>query len=461
VVPVGKADLSPALPVWRDAIRVRLLGVADATGVSLVLIAAIALLGKSDVAVLALAGMPIVVAVFKLAGLYDRDELRLVPSTLDETPRLLQLTGLLALAATALLPLVLPGRLDGGEIVTLWASLFATVVAGRVLARATARRLSPVENCLVIGDIDQADRIRETLAASQARALVAACLPLRDKDVHDLGGPDIIRSLVRDLQVRRIIVAPPVSGSSGAVDMIRLAKAVGVRVSVVPEMLAAVGSVVEFDDINGTAMLGIRQFGIPRSAHLIKRAFDIVVTTIALVAAGPLLLAVAVAVRLDSRGPIFFRQIRVGRNGRRFWMIKFRSMVADADSHKDALRSLSNIEDGLFKVADDPRVTRVGRFLRSSSLDELPQLLNVLRGEMSLVGPRPLVVDEDEKVLGLYRSRLHVTPGMTGPWQVLGTRVSLDQMVAIDYRYVAGWSLWLDVKIMLRTVRHVARRGNV
>jgi lipopolysaccharide/colanic/teichoic acid biosynthesis glycosyltransferase len=142
-------------------------------------------------------------------------------------------------------------------------------------------------------------------------------------------------------------------------------------------------------------------------------------------------------------------------------MVKFRSMVADADAQKEALRPLSDADDGLFKVADDPRVTRVGRFLRSSSLDELPQLFNVLRGDMSLVGPRPLVVDEDAKVVGLDRSRLHLTPGMTGPWQVLDSRVSLDQMVAIDYRYIAGWSMWLDLKIMVRTVRHVARRGNV
>jgi lipopolysaccharide/colanic/teichoic acid biosynthesis glycosyltransferase len=115
----------------------------------------------------------------------------------------------------------------------------------------------------------------------------------------------------------------------------------------------------------------------------------------------------------------------------------------------------------MFKVFDDPRVTRVGRFLRRSSLDELPQIFNVLRGEMSLVGPRPLVIDEDAAILGLDRSRLHLMPGMTGPWQVLRTRVSRQEMIEIDYRYVASWSLWLDLKIVIRTALHVIRRRNV
>ena len=132
-------------------------------------------------------------------------------------------------------------------------------------------------------------------------------------------------------------------------------------------------------------------------------------------------------------------------------------MAADAEARKDELRSINEAGDGLFKITNDPRVTRVGRFLRTTSLDELPQLLNVLRGEMSLVGPRPLVVDEDAQVIGLDRSRLHLTPGMTGPWQVLGTRVPMQEMVAIDYLYVASWSMWLDLKLLC--VRFDTLRG--
>jgi lipopolysaccharide/colanic/teichoic acid biosynthesis glycosyltransferase len=171
--------------------------------------------------------------------------------------------------------------------------------------------------------------------------------------------------------------------------------------------------------------------------------------------------AIALAIRLDTKGPIFFRQVRVGRGGDSFRIWKFRSMVLGADATKDELRRLNEVGEGMFKLSDDPRVTRVGRFLRRTSLDELPQLFNVFRGEMSLVGPRPLVTDEDAQVVGLDRSRLHLTPGMTGPWQVLGARVPMQEMVGIDYHYVASWSLWLDIKLLVRTLRHVVRSGNV
>ena len=167
------------------------------------------------------------------------------------------------------------------------------------------------------------------------------------------------------------------------------------------------------------------------------------------------MLAIAFAIRLDSGGPVLFRQTRVGKGGRHFRMLKFRSMASDAEERKESLRHL-NQAAGLFKIHDDPRVTRVGRVLRRLSLDELPQLFNVWRGEMSLVGPRPLVIDEDAKVLGLDRSRLTLTPGMTGHWQVLGSsRIPMSEMVGIDYLYVANWSLWTDVKILLRTVPYV------
>jgi lipopolysaccharide/colanic/teichoic acid biosynthesis glycosyltransferase len=136
-------------------------------------------------------------------------------------------------------------------------------------------------------------------------------------------------------------------------------------------------------------------------------------------------------------------------------------MVVDAEAQKHLLRDLNEVGDGMFKVTNDPRVTRVGRILRATSLDELPQIFNVLRGDMSLVGPRPLVTDEDAQVVGLARSRLHLTPGMTGTWQVLGTRAPMQEMIGMDYLYVANWSLWLDLKLLVRTVRHVLRRGNV
>jgi lipopolysaccharide/colanic/teichoic acid biosynthesis glycosyltransferase len=204
-------------------------------------------------------------------------------------------------------------------------------------------------------------------------------------------------------------------------------------------------------------VLGLRRFGLTRSSWLVKRGFDLLGAAVLVVLAAPVLAVCAVAIRLESRGPILFRQTRVGRDGQRFQMRKFRTMVDGADQLKAQLRD-RNEAQGLFKIADDPRVTRVGRFLRRTSLDELPQLFNVLRGEMSLVGPRPLVVDEDSKVEGWHRRRLHLMPGMTGHWQILGSaRIPLNEMVKIDYLYVANWSLWSDVKILLRTVPYLLR----
>jgi lipopolysaccharide/colanic/teichoic acid biosynthesis glycosyltransferase len=182
-------------------------------------------------------------------------------------------------------------------------------------------------------------------------------------------------------------------------------------------------------------------------------------------AAGLLLLSpcfglIALAIKLSSPGPVFFRQPRVGRGGSMFEMLKFRTMYDGADRDKDGLRH-RNEADGFFKIADDPRCTPIGRLLRRTSLDEMPQLINVLRGEMSLVGPRPLVHEEDARIEGWFRRRLDITPGMTGAWQVLGSsRVPMSDMVTIDYLYRTNWSLWLDVKILLRTIPHMlSRRG--
>jgi lipopolysaccharide/colanic/teichoic acid biosynthesis glycosyltransferase len=197
------------------------------------------------------------------------------------------------------------------------------------------------------------------------------------------------------------------------------------------------------------------------SSLWVKRALDLCGASLGLLALAPLIVVIAAAIKLEGGGAVLFGQQRVGRRGRRFRMLKFRTMVPGADAMKDALRARNEAGRGLFKIAEDPRVTRVGRFLRRSALDELPQLLNVLKGEMSLVGPRPLVVEEDERIAGPHRRRLELMPGMTGPWQILGpTRASLGEMVAIDHRYVVDWSLWKDLKILLRTVPHVVgRRG--
>jgi lipopolysaccharide/colanic/teichoic acid biosynthesis glycosyltransferase len=199
-----------------------------------------------------------------------------------------------------------------------------------------------------------------------------------------------------------------------------------------------------------------------RFASGLKRVADISLALVLLVLLSPLILAIALAIRLDSPGPVLFRQARVGRGGTVFGLLKFRTMVDGADGRKSEFFHLNEAPDGLFKIANDPRLTRFGAFLRSTSLDELPQLFQVLSGRMSLVGPRPLVPEEDELIRGAYRDRLLMRPGMTGPWQVAGaSRVPLSIMVELDREYLDGWSVLGDLKLIVRTVPHVVRRRGI
>lgn len=403
----------------------------------------------------------------KLFGLYDRDEALLRRTTLDEVPRLFYVTTLGALATWLAAPAIFDGPLTRAEVVVLWIALLAFTVVARIAARTIALRLSPTERCLFIGEEEAAAVIRSKLTLHAGiKATMVAHL---DFDKTSPWSTDAcsaihlseIRERAQKLDVHRAIIAPRSADGGEMLDLVRTLKAVGIRVSVLPRLLEVVGSAVEFDDLHGVTVMGVRRFDLTRSTTLVKRSFDLVGALACLLAVAPLLIVIAVAIKLDSRGPVFFRQTRVGRHGTRFQMIKFRTMVADAEQLKASLADRNEAHDGLFKIADDPRVTRVGCLLRASAIDELPQLLNVLRGEMSLVGPRPLVLEEDQRIEGWHRRRLELTPGMTGQWQILGaTRVPLREMVAMDYLYVANWSLWTDVKILLRTVPHVlGRRG--
>jgi exopolysaccharide biosynthesis polyprenyl glycosylphosphotransferase len=399
-------------------------------------------------------GLVVLVAA-EMIGCYDAVVMR--RSTLDEAPDLAQLAAIGTFTAWLL---AAPGLGHAGVLAAFGGLLLALVLL-RTGARASVRRRFAPERCLVIGDPTVAGHIRRKVDASAANARVVAMLGLRPSESgRDLGGVAGLREVVAREGVERVILAPVSTDAADTLELVRMAKAVGVRVSVLPRLFDVVGSAVEFEEIDGVTFLAVRRFGLSRGERAVKRAFDLAGSGLALAAFAPLMLAAALAIRLDGPGPILFRQVRVGRGGRHFCIAKFRTMVPDAEARKDALRHLTP-PSGLFKLPEDPRVTRVGAFLRRTSLDELPQLLNVVRGDMSLVGPRPLVVDEDAQVLGLDRQRLHLTPGMTGPWQVLGSsRAPMEEMVGIDYLYVSNWTLWSDVKLMLRTVPFmVARRS--
>ncbi len=404
----------------------------------------------------------------KMLGLYDRDDVLIHKTTLDEAPKLFQMATLGALVAWLAGGFVIHTViLSRREALVLWLLLLVLLVLTRASARALMLRALPAERCLFIGDHRAARTVRSKLTGhGTVKAELVGHIDLEEVgnwSASGFSGDRLaeIRDLASQLNVHRAIVAPTSADGGEMLDLVRTLKAVGVRVSVLPRLLEVVGSSVEFDDLHGVTLMGVRRFEMSRSSGVVKRAFDLIGASIGLLAMAPFFAVIALAIKLDSRGPVFFRQLRVGRHGRHFELFKFRTMVQDAEAQKEALRDRNEAQAGLFKIADDPRVTRVGKLLRKSALDELPQLLNIIRGEMSLVGPRPLVLDEDRCLEGWYRRRLELMPGMTGPWQILGpSRVPLNEMGAMDYLYVANWSLWGDVKILLRTVPHVvARRG--
>ncbi|MGO9752462.1 MAG: exopolysaccharide biosynthesis polyprenyl glycosylphosphotransferase [Solirubrobacteraceae bacterium] len=405
-------------------------------------------------------GLPFfAILVAKVQGLYDRDEMVIRKSTIEEWRALLQAITIASICVYLSWRVLTSATQGAGMRIFLLLVASTTLLAliGRTLARNLARRLMTAERCLIVGDMDRCTHLAQTISAIDGVELVGGTA------IEQLGRstPNDLWRLVTDLDLHRLIIAPD-AGTSDAVtlELVRAAKLLGVRVSILPSVLAAVGGCAAFDELDGHTLLGVPRFGLTKSSAAIKRALDLIGSVLALVLLSPVMLGIALAIRLDSRGPVLFRQTRVGRNGKPFQMLKFRSMVDGAETIKRDLLDLNEARSGLFKIANDPRTTRTGRVLRVMHLDELPQLFHVVRGEMSLVGPRPLVAEEDGQIAGADRIRLSLTPGITGPWQICGPMTTpLSEMVKLDYLYISGWSLWRDVDILLKTAVRVLDRG--
>jgi exopolysaccharide biosynthesis polyprenyl glycosylphosphotransferase len=452
----------------RDAFFRRLLAVVDAVAATLALVVAVSLVSPGLTVLPAVVLLPpLVVLLNKAVGVYDRDEHLLRKTTIDEVPQILHTAFLFAVVVWLGESIFVSGGLTRAAVFALVGTAFAATVIGRAAARSLALALTPPERCLVLGSQSSATRVAERLGSARGvnahvigRIALGPVTRTAEPDPLLVGHVNSLAALLSEHAVERVVIAPDGHDQEEILQAIRLVKALGVKVSVLPRLLEVVGSSALFDEVDGITLLGVRRYGLSHSSEFLKRAVDIVVAAGCLLAVAPLLVALAVAIKLDSRGPVLFRQPRIGRNGRGFGMLKFRSMVNDAEVMKDDLRALNEAE-GIFKIKDDPRITRVGRFLRRTSLDELPQLLTVLKGDMSLVGPRPLVPDEDAMIEGWQRRRLAVKPGMTGLWQIFGSaRIPMREMVKIDYLYGANWSLWLDLKILFRTVPYIlSRRG--
>jgi exopolysaccharide biosynthesis polyprenyl glycosylphosphotransferase len=268
-----------------------------------------------------------------------------------------------------------------------------------------------------------------------------------------LGSVDNLPQLIDEQAIDEVIITLPWMSHRKTMRIVHECARRQVSARIVPDLFQLSLSKVDVNDLGGIPLVGVREVSIGQGALLIKRGMDILLAALALTLGAPVALLIALAIRLDSPGPIIFRQTRVGKGGKLFKIYKFRSMRAGAEDEMESLRELDEIDGITFKIRRDPRMTRLGRFLRRTSLDELPQFWNVLRGDMSVVGPRPNIPSEVAEYKEWQKQRLEVPPGLTGLWQVSGrSLLSFDETALLDIYYIENWSLWLDFRILLRTI---------
>jgi len=435
-------------------------------------------IGRREEWLLFLLFLPLWVAAARLYGLYSRDEERTDHTTIDDVGGVFHLVTVgtaLTFFAGSLSGMIDPNRL---KMAIFWLAAVAFMSLGRVLGRIACRHsASYLQNTLVVGSGGAAELIARKLQRHSEYGLelvgVIDDVVKEDPVKEDLAGFPYFSSLAiapflcRALSVERIIVAFPCAERQRVVSLIRELRELDIQIDVVPFFFDVLSPSMDVHSIEGLPLLGLRPARLPKSSILFKRAMDLALSALALLVLAPLFGLIAIAVRLDSKGPVFFRQVRMGRKDRTFRIFKFRTMQMDADERKSAVSHLSKHahaggDPRMFKISDDPRVTRVGRLLRRYSLDELPQLLNVFTGDMSLVGPRPLILEEDHFVSDWARHRLDLKPGVTGPWQVLGRdEIPFGEMVELDYAYVTNWSVSGDLKLILRTVPVLVRGSAV
>jgi exopolysaccharide biosynthesis polyprenyl glycosylphosphotransferase len=276
-----------------------------------------------------------------------------------------------------------------------------------------------------------------------------------------LGTLEHLPDVLDNHRVDEVIIADPDFPQQQAVELVDQCHQRGVRVRIAPSTMEILIHRAEFVPGQSVPLFELRPPVFEGVDFLLKRTFDVVGAVLLLFFASPVLLAIALAIKLSSRGPVFYASIRPGIGGQPFQCWKFRTMYRDADQRQADLESINEASGALFKIKDDPRMTPVGRFLRRFSMDELPQLWNVVRGEMSLVGPRPLPLRDYERLEDWHKKRYLVLPGITGLWQISGrSELDFDDLVRLDFLYLERWSVFLDLSILVKTVPAVVtRRG--
>jgi exopolysaccharide biosynthesis polyprenyl glycosylphosphotransferase len=403
-----------------------------------------------------LAVIPLFIGVFAIYSLYKRATLRISLSVFSDLRNILH-----ALLVSGFLYAVVGytahqvygfQAITVGKILSMCLVAVVTVPLARVVSFGLMGRAPegsvPV---IVVGTGKLAQTVASHLRAHSSVDFVGFVddSPLGGGDV--LGELEDLPELCRRYDVARVVVCFSRTHPERTTEMLK-ALSGKVGVSIVPRYYELITSRSHVEDLSGLPMIDIAPASLSAGARFFKRSFDVVVSSVILVLLSPIFLVTALVIKLTSPGPVFFRQVRTGRDERPFSVLKFRTMHEDAEQRKSEILHLNEMDGPLFKVSDDPRVTRPGRFLRRTSLDELPQLINVWKGDMSLVGPRPFVVSEAAEIEGWARKRFESRPGMTGLWQVSGrNELSHLELCRLDYLYVASWSFWWDMQILWQT----------
>lgn len=443
---------------WQDSIRRRMLALADGLAAGGASLAATA---TRPTALWALAFLPSWVLIAKLLGLYDRDHRAIRHLTIDEFPQLIVWAATGTAGLLGFLALTPVGNLSVGAAVEIFALAVFGAAVLRSVARSMWRRITSLGRSLIVGDGELVGQIERKLTLFRDMHLEpigrvsAASL---EADMAK-GCSDRLDTLIRG--VDRIIVATDSLQLETITGFSAICRERQVKLSVVSTLRGQAVPLLRITQVADLPVFEFNTWDVSRSTMVLKRVFDLLGATLALVLTAPLIPIIALAIKLDSRGPVLFGQMRAGRGGAPFRMLKFRTMRADAEEALEHLVRLDELTDPMFKFESDPRTTRVGRVLRRLSLDELPQLLNVLRGQMSIVGPRPEQVELVARYRPEHRFRLDVKPGMTGPMQINGRgSLSFEERLAVELDYVENLSLARDLRILALTVPTVVgRRG--
>ena len=457
----------------------RLLLVADVIGLMSAFLLALAVGPATPVAdqvnvwwevALFVASLPLWVFLARAYSLYDRDEERSDHSTVDDIFGVFQVVTIgtwsfLAITHLAGLPHPTLPRL-----VIFWLTAVLLVPLVRAAIRIVGRRHPAyIQNVIIVGSGEVAELLDCKIRQHPEYRLNVVGFVDSGGGVSSngtgelelIGATNDLPELVRAHSAHRVVVAFSDDSDEQTLEVIRELQDCKVQIDIVPRLFEVLGTNAQLHTIEGVPLVGLPAPRLSESARFLKRTLDLVGATAGLILLAPVFAIVAAWIKLDSRGPVFFRQVRMGAGEQPFRVFKFRTMVDDAELLKSEVAHLNmhvNDDPRMFKVPDDPRVTRVGGFLRRTRMDELPQLFNVIRGEMSLVGPRPLILDEDQYVVRWARCRLKLKPGMTGLWQVLGASdIPFDEMTKLDYLYVTNWSLREDLRLIMLTLPALAR----